>query len=138
MKMRGIFVSDTTATPYARTIVIGLKNIETRGRNMLGGLVGERVAVVRTFHGALPMVVGYVTIERAEWKSREWLDAHRWNTMIPAGSKFDCNGSGKYCYFLKDAVECRPHFLPDDTVRHGRSWCEFELTGEPEWEYSLL
>lgn len=138
MKMKGIFVHDYPDEDYAFSIVSGRKDIETRNKNMLGGLVGERVAVVRTLHGALPIVVGYVTIERAEWKSREWLDTHRQNTMIPPVSKFDCTGSGKYCYFLKDAVECRAYFLPADAVRHGRSWCEFELTGEPEWEYSLL
>ena len=123
--MYGIFVNENGCIPYAQAIAHGAKAIETRGRNMLKALIGERVAVIRTRRGRAPHIVGYVTIERAERESAEWLDKHRDLTLIPPKSEYDVQTGGKWCYFLRDAETCVPYPLPTDAVRHGRSYAEF-------------
>ena len=60
--MYGIYVNENGCTPYAELIVKGIKTIETRSRDMLKPLVGERVAIVRTHRNKKPMVIGYATI----------------------------------------------------------------------------
>lgn len=125
--MKAMFVNQLSrnGVPYADAIAAGLKPIETRNRNMLFPLLGERVAVVRTVSGKVPVVVGYVTVFCAEFNSGEWMDQHRHLTLIPAGSKYDNNGKGKWCYWLRNAETCEPFPLPSSAIRHGRSWCEF-------------
>ena len=123
--MKAMFVNQSRYVRYADAIAAGLKPYETRTRNMLSALVGERVAVVRTQDGKPPVVVGYVTVTAAEKKSRQWLDDHRNQTLIPPGSQYDCKGAFKWVYTLTDAEECTPYPLPAGTVRHGRSWCEW-------------
>ena len=123
--MKGIFVNSDGCVPYAEAIVHGFKPVETRNRNMLRRLVGERVAVVRTRRGKHPTIVGYVTITHAVKMTGEWLDANRGKTLIPEGSKYDSGDKPKWCYFLKDAETCDPYPLPANAVRHGISWCEW-------------
>ena len=126
--MYGIFVNEDGGVRYAEAIVKGYKPIETRNRNMLKSLVGERVAVVRTRRGDHPMVVGFVDIVSAEYHTAEWLDSHRDQTLIPPGSKHDCAGKGKWCYLLANPGDLyEPLPLPYDAIRHGLSWCEFDL-----------
>lgn len=120
--MKGMFVNENER-PYAEGIVIGTKTIETRSKNMLAPLVGERVAVIRTVSGRKPWVVGYVDIVSAARKDRAFLDANRRKTKIPVGSPYDT--PVRWCYFLSNPEPCKPYLLPDDAIRHGRSWCEF-------------
>lgn len=127
--MKAMYVYQTKYIRYAEAIVLGLKPIETRNRNMLSALVGERVAVIRTMAGKKAMVVGYVTVTSAIRLGAKQLDANRDKTLIPPGSRFDCTGSGKWCYFLADAEICEPYEVPSSAVKHGRSWCEFEIPG---------
>ena len=125
--MKGMFVNEN-GTRYAWAIVSGIKTIETRNRNMLSALVGERVAVIRTKSGEKPCVVGYVDITHSAWIPKATLNskAFRDMTLIPVGSEYDCTGSGKYGYFLAHAERVEPPMpLPENAVRHGRSWCEF-------------
>lgn len=128
--MKAIFVNEPGGIRYALAIVKGIKPIETRSRNMLKSCIGERVAVIRTRSGKAPMIVGYVTITSALQLGKGWLDANRDKTLIPEGSKYDCKGASKWCYFLTDAEECDPYPLPSSAVRHGRSWCEIDPVGE--------
>lgn len=123
--MKAIFVNENGGIRYAEAIVKGLKPIETRSRNMLRALVGERVAVVRTRRGKAPVVIGYVTIYRADFCPADTFGAYRDLTLIPEGSAYDCKGRGKWFYFLSNANPCDPFPLPENAVRHGRSWCEF-------------
>ncbi len=123
--MKAMFVESTRCVPYARAIVQAYKPLETRGKNMLSALVGERVAVVETGRGKKPMVVGYVTVTKAERLGVFWLDTHRNLTLIPEGSRYDSHGKCKWGYWLSDPEECEPYPLPSSAVRHGRSWCEF-------------
>ena len=123
--MYGIFVNEDTVW-YAEAIVNGEKPVETRNRNMLAKCVGSRVAIVRTKRGQTPMIIGYAIMHHAEKHDRAWFDKHRDLTLIPEGSAFDCKPDGyKWCYHLSHAFPCEPFPLPDNTIRHGRSYCEF-------------
>lgn len=124
--MKGMFVNSNGCIPYAECIVAGAKTIETRNRNMLRQLVGERVAVVRTKRGKNPTIVGDVLILSGMFLTEREMEEVRDKTLIPPGSKYDCHGRGKWCYFLGDARKCEPYPLPADAVRHGISWVEFE------------
>lgn len=123
--MYGIFVNSDGCVPYADAIVDGYKAVETRNRNMLKDLVGERVAVIRTRRGKNPTVVGYVDIGDAYFCPAAVFDQHRDLTLVPSGSRYDVNGRGKWLYDLWNAERCEPYPLPSDAVRHGRSWCEW-------------
>lgn len=123
--MKGIFVNENGRVPYAQAIAQGYKPIETRSRDMLRDLVGERVAVVRTKRGKAPTVLGYVDIVAKEFCPAEDFDLYREQTLIPTGSKYDVNGRGKWMYHLANAERVNSFPLPADAVRHGRSWCEF-------------
>ena len=123
--IKGIFVNEDGGIRYARAIVLGKKKAETRTRNMLRSLVGERVAVIRTRRGKAPEVIGFVIITRSEFVKKEnfadLFDLH----LVPPGSGRDCTRSGKWFYYLTDPETCDPFPLPADAIRHGRSWCEF-------------
>lgn len=123
--MKGIFVHETKKEPYATLITMREKLLETRNRNMLSSLVGERVAIISTRASKVPMIVGHATILWAEFFSKEYLDVIRSETRIPVGSKYDCRNNGKWCYYMADAEQCEPYPLPTSAIRHGRSWCEF-------------
>lgn len=125
--MVGIFVNENGGIRYAQAIVQGYKPVETRSRNMLGKLIGNRVAVVRTRRGKNPMIVGYATIERADWFCQavaNGVEMRRF-TRIPEGSIHDSGPKGKWFYWLSHPEVCDPYPLPADAVRQGRSWCEF-------------
>ena len=120
--MKGFFCNDDIA-PFPWLIALGMKDVETRSKNMLSALVGERVAIVKTGRNSKPLVIGFVTITGAAYLDSEWLEENRNRTHIPAGSKFDTGA--RWCYFLEDAETIRRYELPDNAIRHGRSWCEF-------------
>lgn len=122
--MKGFFCNGKL-DPFPKWICQRWKTIETRQRDMLHDLVGERVAVVETGLRQGPMVIGYVDVIGSFFCSAEQFDSYRRETMIPAGSPFDCKGSGKWFYQLANAEFCTPYPLPENTIRHGRSWCEF-------------
>lgn len=120
--MKGFFCNDDFA-PFPWLIAKGMKDVETRAKNMLSALVGERVAIVKTGRGSKPTIIGYVTITEARRLNWVWLEQNRNRTFIPAGSKYD--QPVKWCYFLENPEYCKPYELPANAVRHGRSWCEF-------------
>ena len=130
-KMYGIFVNENGCIHYAELIARGIKIAETRNRDMLRSLVGQRVAIVRTKRGKHPMIVGYVDIVAKTFVSVEefpkLFDLH----LVPPGSMYDAKDRGKWCYYLEGAEECDPFPLPSDAVRHGMSWCEYE---DPNYE----
>lgn len=123
--MYGIFVNENGKVPYAQAIVQGYKPIETRSRNMLKQLVGERVAIIRTKRGKKPTIVGYADITRWEFCPCTLFEMYRDLTLIPPGSAYDIKGRGKYFYHMENAEECEPYELPQNAVRHGRSYAEF-------------
>lgn len=100
-----IYVHESRAIPYARAVVQGYKPIETRTRDVLKSFVGHRVLVIRTAAGKPSAVVGAVTVTGKTFLSSSALDDARDLTLIPPGSKYDCRGRGKWCYYLADPEE---------------------------------
>ena len=125
--MKGIFVNENGGIRYAEAIVKGIKPVETRSKNMLSACVGERVAIIRTRRNKKPTIVGYADITASWWCSKEMMDNIRDYTIIPEGSKYDSTSRGKWCYWMSKAEECDPYELPSSAIRHGRSWCEFDV-----------
>lgn len=123
--MKAVFVADDHGAHYAEWIVKAYKTIETRRKNMLRLLVGERVAVVRTGNGRKPMIVGYVDIVGSSFCNEEDFPKHFNQHLVPYMSKYYVKTKGKWFYHLANAEECTPYPLPENAVRHGRSWCEF-------------
>lgn len=125
--MKAMLINENGCIPYAHAIASRIKLVETRNKNMLSKLVGERVAIVRTRRGKSPSVVGFCTIYRATHESQRIMnsDYMRNLTLIPEGSRYDSGKAGKWCYWIMDAEPCDPFPLPADAIRHGRSWCEF-------------
>ena len=119
------FFCNGRKVPFPAWMRIGLKTMETRKRNMLSALVGERVAIVETGTHKVPMVVGHADMVGSFFCPAEKFYLYRDQHMVPAGSQFDCNGKGKWCYILENAKPCTPYPLPSSAIRHGRSWCEF-------------
>ena len=81
--MKAIFVNENGCIPYAAAIVNGYKPIETRSRNMLSALVGERIAIVRTKRGKRPTIVGYANMTRYEFCPFCLFEMYRDLTLIP-------------------------------------------------------
>lgn len=125
--MKAMYVHQLSrqGVPYADAIVQAYKSIETRSRNMLKALVGERVAVVRTVSGKVPVVVGYVTVVAASFCPATDFDKYFNQHLVPSGSVYDCRGKGKWFYHLANAETCEPFQVPASAIKHGRSWCEF-------------
>lgn len=124
-----MFVHDTKQEPYAEQIANVLKLIETRKRDMLRSMIGQRVLIIRTRSGHRPEVIGSVLVEGKAHCSSEWLNDHRHMTQIPEGSKYDSDVAGKWCYFLSGAKKL-PDPIPLDSlnvIRKTRSWAEIAL-----------
>ena len=132
-KMAGIFVNENGGIRYAEAIVKGIKLAETRNRDMLSKLVGERVAIVRTRRGKKAEVIGYVTIMHKQFCFMEhFRDLEKYH-LVPEGSKYDATSKGKWLYWMDGAEECTPFPLPSDAVRHGMSWCEYDDPNHVTW-----
>ena len=130
--MIGIYVHNSIGVPYADDIVNGVKTVETRTRDVLGRFVGEPVAIVRTRDRHPADIIGIVAIVHKKFCTKEELDGMRDETCIPPGSKFDCNGKGKWCYFLTNPMKLTTPIPLSDVkiIKRNMSWCEFELKGE--------
>lgn len=123
--MKAVFINSHDV-PYARMIARKEKPLETRNKNMLRACVGETVALCETGKRD-PLIIGYGFIDYSIYKTAEWLDKNRKLTRIPKNSKYDVKTGGKWCYHFINIKECKPYKLPDNAIRHGRAWCEFEL-----------
>lgn len=123
--MYGIFVNEDGGIRYAEAIVKGYKRAETRSRNMLRALEGERVAIIRTKRNKKPTIIGYADLVRWEFCPWSLWGGTYADTLIPPGSKYDISGRGKYLYYFENPQECEPYELPDNAIRHGRSYAEF-------------
>ena len=125
--MYGIFVKGPFFPDF---IIDGNKTIETRSRDMLKRLVGQRVAVIET--GVFkegPRVVGYVTITGKWHCPAAEFDNYFYQHWVLNDDKFYTDSRGKWMYELADP-ERLPYCgykLPADAIRHGRSWCEFTI-----------
>ena len=112
--------------PFLDDILLFRKLYETRTRNMLKSLVGQRVYLAQTGKGK-PVVMASVVIgapllceSMAAWETV------REACCIPEGSTYDwqADTKKKYLYPLYDVRRCSP-FTPPEGVRHGRVWMEY-------------
>lgn len=128
--MKAIYVRDGGWTTYGVDIVSGVKTIETRSKNTLRSLVGERVAIAwsngRKHRKQNWQIIGYVTISSNSFCEFEDFDKFFNQHFVSEFDEFyPKDGNGKWFYHLTDAEECEPYPLPSSAIRHGRSWCEF-------------
>lgn len=130
MKCIGIYIN-CKETPFVDLIMEHRKVFETRTKNVFKGLFedgydGTNVALIETGKG-VPMIKGIAQINRGCF-----VDSNTFNKCIKSlariddGSKYDSN-KGKWCYPIVWVYKTRIFPLPKDVIRHGRSWCEFEV-----------
>ena len=102
MRMNAIYIHDTKAEPFTEWILDGKKTIETRTRNVLHNMLGDRVLIIRTRSGHDAVIVGSVFINDYGFYTKEQLDEMRDKTCIAPESRFNECKVGKWCYFLKN------------------------------------
>ena len=120
--MYGIFIN-CKALPFIDYILIGAKLYETRSRNMLGRLLGERVALIETGKGRA-IIRGYATIDHYTVLYHDSIEARKSAWIF--GTHYDIpDGGEKVFYHLKDATPCEPYGLPAERINHGRAYTEF-------------
>ena len=113
--------------PYVDLILSGKKKFETRTRNTLKALVGQRVYIAETGKGK-PVIRCMATIgEPLKILTNAVWDAFRERTCVPVGSPFDWKPDTKikWIYFLRDVTPVEP-FTPPEGKRHGIVWMEYE------------
>lgn len=112
--------------PFLDRIMNGTKVYETRTRNTLGNLLGERVLLAETGHGK-PTVRCSARIECIiSVHVPEYWERYRKYLGIDSGSRYDWHPDTriKWLYRLTDVRQVEP-FTPDLGRRHGRVWAEY-------------
>lgn len=106
--MKAININDKIY-PFTDWILDFVKPVETRNKNTLKSLIGDRVGIIRTGHGKA-MLVGYVTISGViKYDTVEAFRDDYSRHMVAPGSKYDINPAGcKYGYILTDPERCEP------------------------------
>lgn len=121
--MNGMYIN-CRAWPFIAWILSGAKLYETRTRNTLRALVGQRVALIETGTGHTPTVRGYATIASAE--RVEYSDTEARKAARILGTSYDIRPDGaKVFYLLADVQPCTPYPVPADRVNHGRAWTTY-------------
>ena len=113
--------------PFIDQIMGLMKDIETRNRDTLRALVGQRVYFIETGHGKAKNMVrcsaritGHAVVEDFNtWKSL------RNRTRVYPGSDYEWKPETKkkHLYFLSDVERFEP-FAPPEGIRHGYVWME--------------
>jgi len=113
--------------PFLDQIMTGQKKYETRTKNMLRKLIGEKVLLAETGHGRAPFVRAEATIDIGieVFLRHVWETTYREPSCIAAGSKYDWQEGTKkkFLYLLKDVHPVKPFYVSGG-IRHGRSWME--------------
>ena len=121
-----IGINSSTA-PYMRWIGSREKRLETRGKNMLAGFVGQRVILAETKQGGyLAMYSAVIRSARPVTTWEEW-DRLRSLHMVPEGSRYDWKPYTriKWVYEITAIRRLKPFKVPEG-VRHGRTSMEYE------------
>lgn len=113
--------------PFIDDIIALRKPFETRTRNTLGSMLGERILFAETGKGkpvvrCSAVINYYITVtDRESW------EFYRQAACIPADSDYDWKPwtKKKVLYHLADVKACDP-FIPPEGLRHGRVWMEFD------------
>ncbi len=113
--------------PFLRKIMDLSKLYETRTRNMLGKLIGQRVLLCETGTGMNLVRCSAVIESIVSVRSRKDWEVYREAACIPAGSDYDwtTDTKVKWLYKLTDVQPVQIPFTPPEDVRHGRTWMEF-------------
>lgn len=113
--------------PFLTYIILYMKLYESRTRNTLRALIGQRVILAETGRKGGPIARCMVTIgdplivtSRAAWRTV------RSAVCVPLGSQYDWKPETrkKYLYPLLNMKCLRPFTVPEG-VRHGRVWMEY-------------
>ena len=118
---------NSSSAPFMADIGAGRKRIETRNRNMLGGIVGRRVILAETKQGGYLAMYSVVIRSARPVTSREEWDRLRPLHMVPEGSKYDWKPYTrvKWVYEITALRRLKPFMVPEG-VRHGRTSMEYE------------
>lgn len=117
---------NSSSAPFLDDICARLKPLETRSRNMLGSLVGQRVTLAESaHHRRLARCTAVIRSVHAVYTREEW-DALRPLHRVPVGNMYDWKPGTrvKYLYELTDLRRLRP-FRIMEYIPHGRSFAEF-------------
>ena len=121
-----LFINCSSA-PFLDKIMNRQKIFETRSRNMLRSLVGQRVLLAETGKGKPPIVRCSVIIRSGfpVESFHEW-DMFRDYTQVRTDSPFEWSDTTKrkWLYELSDIRPVSP-FTPSEGLRHGRVWMEY-------------
>lgn len=113
--------------PFVYWIIRSEKVFETRTRNTLGKLIGERVLIAETGNGESIVRCSAVIDEIISVHTQEEWEKLRSQTRIEIGSAYDWKPETKvkWLYRLSDVKPVKP-FHPQEGIRHGRVWMEYE------------
>ena len=124
--MTPVLFINCSSAPFLNDIMSGKKKYETRTRDMLRSLIGQRVLLAETGHGRPVVRCSAVIRSHSVITDRNyWTYFIRKDACIPAGSRYDWqpDTSVKHIYALSDVAPVPPFPVPDG-VRHGRVWME--------------
>ena len=120
--MYGMFVNCRKA-PFVSLMLDKCKRDETRSRNTLKPLIGQRVALIETGTRKRPFIRGYATITGAVQVSYDDTAARKAAGIY--NTPYDIKpGVFKWFYRLADVEGTTPYSLPEH-VNHGRAYTEF-------------
>lgn len=116
---------NSSSAPFMDDIGALLKRFETRNRDMLGFLVGQRVILAESKNGKRQARYSVVIRSVAEIRSREQWDALRPLHRVPVGNMYDWKPGTKvkYLYELSGLRRLRPFTVPEGVPR-GRTGTE--------------
>lgn len=112
--------------PFVSWIIARLKLYETRNRNTLKALIGKRVYIAETGRHKKPIIRCVATIESMTIVDTltEYNKLRKY-TKVEKGSIYDfIPGKKKYLYRLTDVQEISAFPVPENIIRHGRTWSE--------------
>ena len=116
---------NSSSAPFMDDIGALLKRLETRNRDMLGFLVGQRVILAESKNGQRLARYSVVIRSARQVFSRDEWDALRPLHRVPVGNQYDWKPGTKvkYLYELSDLRRIRPFRVPEGIPR-GRTGTE--------------
>ena len=113
--------------PFVSWIAKRKKIFETRNRNTLKSLIGQRVYIAETGKCKRPVVRCIATLKSVSIIDNfAEYDKLRNKTMIETGSAYDWKPETRRKYLYKlSSVETVSAFIPADGIRHGFTWMEY-------------
>lgn len=125
--MRTVVWVNSSSAPFLDDICARIKPFETRSKDMLGALLGQRVTLAESSRGQRLARCSAVIRSAIKVESAEQWEALRPLHRVPVGNKYDWKPGTKvkYLYELSNIRLLRPFRIPTDGVPHGRSWFEY-------------